>query len=117
MKAPLLFILTSILLHHSVTQANILKSTSLSKETVPAQVILPASKETASLQKVNTNTADAKQMATLKGIGPKKAEAIISYREKHGSFKSIDDLAMVPGFSRHSLTELLKKNPELITIS
>ncbi len=51
--------------------------------------------ETAGL--VNINTANAEQLSHLKGIGPKKAEAIVKYREEHGAFKSIDDLTKVKG--------------------
>ena len=48
--------------------------------------------------KVNINTADASQLAAvLKGIGLKKAKAIIEYREKFGPFKSIDELTAVKG--------------------
>ncbi|MCF6193416.1 MAG: helix-hairpin-helix domain-containing protein [Kangiellaceae bacterium] len=47
---------------------------------------------------VNLNTANAKQIAkALKGIGMKKAEAIIAYRTKHGDFKAIEELASVKG--------------------
>ncbi|WP_035893731.1 ComEA family DNA-binding protein, partial [Legionella oakridgensis] len=37
---------------------------------------------------------------SIKGIGQKKAEAIIQYRKEHGAFKSIEDLAEVRGISR-----------------
>ncbi len=33
----------------------------------------------------------------LQGIGPIKAAAIIEYREEHGNFTSIEDLAKVYG--------------------
>jgi len=47
---------------------------------------------------VNLNTANAKEIAkALKGIGMKKAEAIIAYRTKHGDFKAIEELASVKG--------------------
>ena len=35
---------------------------------------------------VNINTATVKELSTLKGIGEKKAEAIVSYREAIGKF-------------------------------
>lgn len=52
---------------------------------------------TSAFAKVNINTADAKELATLPGIGQVKAEAIVSYRKANGNFKSIDDLKAVKG--------------------
>ena len=52
----------------------------------------------ASEEGVNINTATADELAqALNGVGGKKAQAIISYREEYGPFKSIDDLKQVPG--------------------
>ena len=56
---------------------------------------------------VNVNTADAAALAkALDGIGPAKAKAIVSYREKNGPFKSVDQLAMVEGITQ----KLIDKN-------
>jgi len=50
---------------------------------------------------VNVNSADAKTLAReLQGIGMSKAEAIVTYREKNGPFKSADDLAKVKGLGK-----------------
>jgi competence protein ComEA len=47
---------------------------------------------------VNINKADAAALAqNLNGIGEAKAQKIIEYREQHGGFQSIDELAKVPG--------------------
>ena len=47
---------------------------------------------------VNINTADAKTLAqNIKGVGPKKAQAIVTYRHDNGPFKSVHDLAKVKG--------------------
>ncbi len=47
---------------------------------------------------VNINTADAEVLAAeLDGVGMAKAQAIVGYREQHGSFRSVDDLAEVKG--------------------
>jgi len=47
---------------------------------------------------VNINTADAKTIAkNLKGVGLKKAQAIVVYRKKHGGFKNIESLSKVKG--------------------
>lgn len=51
-----------------------------------------AAKEVAKVtSKVNINSADAKALAGLKGIGPKRAQAIVAYREKNGNFKSVGE--------------------------
>ncbi len=56
---------------------------------------------------VNVNTADAAALAkALNGIGPAKAKAIVSYRDKNGPFKSADQLAMVEGITQ----KLIDKN-------
>lgn len=47
---------------------------------------------------IDINTATAQELdESLPGIGPSKAEVIINYRNKHGPFKSLDDLDNVPG--------------------
>ena len=40
---------------------------------------------------VNINTATKEELTTLKGIGDKKAQAIIDYRKKNGAFKTVED--------------------------
>ena len=47
---------------------------------------------------ININTADKESlMSAIKGVGEKRAEAIIAYREEHGPFKSLEELADVKG--------------------
>lgn len=46
---------------------------------------------------INLNTATASDLQKLNGIGEKKAEQIIAYRQEKGSFKSIDELKEVSG--------------------
>lgn len=48
---------------------------------------------------LNTATVDVLTQS-FKGIGQKRAEAIIAYRDSHGGFKSIEDLAMVKGIGK-----------------
>jgi competence protein ComEA len=53
---------------------------------------------------VDINTADAATLAdTLTGVGAAKAQAIVDYREQHGPFKSVDELAMVDGIGEKTL--------------
>ncbi|MFC3929020.1 helix-hairpin-helix domain-containing protein [Streptococcus caprae] len=56
--------------------------------------------------KVNLNTADAAQLQTISGIGEKKAQDIIAYREANGGFKSVDDLGNVSGIGDKTLEKL-----------
>lgn len=56
--------------------------------------------------KVNLNTATAKELQQLNGIGASKAKAIINYRKKIGGFKKIEQLKEVKGIGE----ELFNKN-------
>ena len=66
-------------------------------EEIPAGA---TSKEEAKEGKVNINTATVEELKTLKGVGEKKAEAIIEYRKKNGSFKTKEDLMKVRGIGK-----------------
>lgn len=57
-------------------------------------------------EKININQADADTLATVKGLGSKKAEAIVAYREANGDFKSVDDLANVKGIGAKRLAKI-----------
>lgn len=54
---------------------------------------------------VDINTATQSELESVKGLGPAKAKAIIEYREKHGAFKSVDDLANVKGLGKASVAK------------
>ena len=66
-------------------------------EAIPAGAM---SKEESKEGKVNINTATVEELKTLKGVGEKKAEAIIEYRKKNGSFKTKEDLMKVRGIGK-----------------
>lgn len=61
---------------------------------------------------ININTADKETLMNIKGIGEKRAEAIIVYREKNGAFKSIDDLSSVQGIGQ----SIIDKNRDSLTV-
>ena len=52
---------------------------------------------------ININTADVQELTKLKGIGEKKAEAIITWRKENGNFKTIEDLLEVKGIGEATL--------------
>jgi competence protein ComEA len=55
---------------------------------------------------VNINTADAATLAReLSGIGLKRAQAIVEYRQKHGPFRSADELALVKGIGPAAISK------------
>ncbi len=56
-------------------------------------------------QVVNINTADAETLTNLKGVGIKKAEAIIAWREANGGFTSVEQLLEVKGIGVAILDE------------
>ncbi len=52
---------------------------------------------------VNINTATLEELQTIKGIGKKKAEAILQYRKEHGAFHTKEDLLQVKGIGKKAL--------------
>lgn len=88
--------------------------------TAPAtQTATTATDENASTNamtdKVNINTASAKELMKVKGLNSAKAKAIVSYRKKHGDFKSTDDLKEVKGFKKMN-EKTLKDIQDQVTV-
>lgn len=71
---------------------------------------------TATETKINVNTATTKELMTVKGINSAKARAIVTYRKKHGGFKTLDDLAKIKSFSKMKTTDL-KAIQDQLTLS
>jgi competence protein ComEA len=75
-------------------------------------------KEVQTVAKIDLNKADAKTLSkSVKGIGQKRAEAVVKYREDHGKFKSIEDLAKVKGFGHRFVQSHLSKLKEVFTVN
>ncbi len=74
-----------------------------------AMLLAPVAEAAGSKGKVsgtaNLNTATAAQLELVPGIGPKTAEQIITFREKH-PFKAVDDLSKLKGFGKKRLEKL-----------
>ena len=62
---------------------------------------------------VDINTADASTLAKeLKGVGPARAQAIVTYRTQNGPFKSADDLSLVKSIPQ----KVVEQNRENIRV-
>ncbi len=65
------------------------------------------------MEKVSLNNGSAEALSSvLKGIGLKRAMAIVSYRKDHGPFKAIEELANVKGIG----VATVEKNRNKITL-
>lgn len=56
--------------------------------------------------KININLVDAADLVKVKGIGAKRAEAIVAYRKAHGPFKTLDDVTKVKGIGQKLVDKL-----------
>lgn len=55
---------------------------------------------------VSLNAATAEELDTLPGIGPVTAQKIVTFREQHGPFQSVDGLDAIPGIGPARIAEL-----------
>lgn len=94
------------------THAGSSSSNELNKLT---KVVQPILKNEKSLDEpININTATVNEIITAKlyGIGKKRAEEIVEYRNQHGPFKSIDDLKNIGGIN----IKMIEKNSNKIVV-
>lgn len=74
-------------------------------------------KQASSVASVNLNQASMDELVKLKGVGDKKAQAIVAYRKQHGDFKSVEDLAKVKGIGVKMLERIERNNPGKLKVT
>ena len=73
----------------------------------PVAKVAPSQSGATRAESVNVNTADAKELQRVKGIGPSMAQKIVSARKKGGEFKGAADLSRrVKGLGEKRLAKL-----------
>jgi competence protein ComEA len=75
-------------------------------------IAIPSLAGEPSTRLININSANVEQLSELKGVGKAKAEAIIAYREAHGKFSSLEELAAVKGIGAATI----EKNKTLLAL-
>lgn len=57
-------------------------------------------------RRIDINTALLDELRALPGIGPKKAQAIVSWREQRGPFENVEQLMSVKGIGEKTLASI-----------
>ena len=57
---------------------------------------------------INVQTASKKELMCIKGVGEKKAEALLTYRKSH-KLESVDDLLEIKGFGKVLVSNVKKE--------
>jgi competence protein ComEA len=71
-----------------------------------AALLPPGSPAQGAPAPLNINAATARDLEALPGLGPTRAAAILQYRQEHGPFAAVDELARVPGLGTGTVARL-----------
>lgn len=78
----------------------------------------PANQVASASSRIDLNKADVSTLTgSFKGIGRKRAEAIVAYREAHHGFKSIEELAEIKGFGQRFMNTNREKLSEVFLVN
>ena len=78
----------------------------VSVPTIPSALPIIGVPTTSVTPLINLNSATSDQLDTLPGVGPSTAKAIISYRNRKGPFRKVEDLLSVPGIGPSKVAAL-----------
>ncbi|WP_097458047.1 helix-hairpin-helix domain-containing protein [Escherichia coli] len=102
--------------HSALAAASVAKPTTVeTKAEAPAaqSKAVPAKASDEEGTRVSINNASAEELArAMNGVGLKKVQAIVSYREEYGPFKTVEDLKQVPGMGN----SLVERNLAVLTL-
>lgn len=92
---------------HLTIESNVSNNTEISQSTQNSQTSETQSSESEIKDgKININTATAKQLELLPGIGEVIAQRIVDYRTENGPFQTVDDITNVSGIGETKLEQL-----------
>lgn len=93
-----------VLAHIKLEDEMSLEALNLNEIVVDRDIIRIPKKQAVSC--ISLNTADLETLMMIKGVGEKTAQQIIDYRDKQGSYKSIEDLLNIKGIGEKKLEKM-----------
>lgn len=99
----LFFLFSGIWYSHSFATGALEMGTPASAEKITEKREINAENDA---DRLNINTATAKELMRLSGIGEKKAAEIVAYREENGGFSDIAELMRVSGIGEKTFAEI-----------